>query len=49
MRREKALADQNLRSDLEEALKRIVGILARQAAREAVASTPTPIKDPANG
>jgi hypothetical protein len=51
MRRKEALdaSDQKLRSGSEEALKRLVGILARQAAREAVASTPAPITEPADG
>jgi hypothetical protein len=41
--------DQRLRSSLEEALKRLIRILARQAARETVVSTPTPITEPADG
>ncbi len=43
------VSDQRPRNSPEEALKRLVGILARQAAREAVASTPAPITEPADG
>jgi excisionase family DNA binding protein len=38
-------SDQGLQSDLAEALARLIRILARQAARDAVASTPAPITE----
>jgi hypothetical protein len=40
--------DRELQSSLEEALMRLVRILAHQAAREVVASTPAPITEPAD-
>jgi hypothetical protein len=51
MRRQKEVSgssDRVLQSSLEEALLRLVRILANQAAREAVALTPAPITSPAD-
>jgi len=41
--------DQGLPNRHEEALKRLILILARQAAHETVVSTPAPITEPTDG
>jgi hypothetical protein len=43
--RRKSSNDQGLQGDLAEALKRLITILARQAAREAMTSTPPSITE----
>jgi len=43
-----ASSEQRPQSSLAEALERLIGILARQAAREALGSAPPSIKEPAN-